>query len=141
MEKIKITSWNRKSRKEIQHREEISQNGRYKSSGTYTDLSNRIFIIGDTIVKQVKDHKLWRKVENCKYFVKSFLGANVMCMEDYERPTLKEMPTHIILHIVTNYVSTKKDPDQIAENIVNLAIKLKRNCHVSISGMTARNDQ
>ena len=54
MEKIKITSWNRKSRKEIQHREEVSQNGKHKSSDTYTDLSNRIFIIGDTIVKHVK---------------------------------------------------------------------------------------
>ena len=49
------------------------------------------------------------------------------------------MPTHIILHVGTNDVPTKKAPDQIAENIVNLVIKLKRNCEVS--GITARNNQ
>ena len=51
------------------------------------------------------------------------------------------MPTHIILHVGMNDVPTKKAPEQIAENIVNLAIKLKRNCDVSISSITARNDQ
>ena len=51
------------------------------------------------------------------------------------------MPTHIILHVGTNDVPTKKAPKQIAENIANLAVKLKRNCDVSISSITARNDQ
>ena len=64
-----------------------------------------------------------------------------MCMEDYVKPTLREMPTHIILHAGTNDVPTKKAPEQIAENIVNLAIKLKRNCDISISSITVRNDQ
>ena len=61
--------------------------------------------------------------------------------EDYVKPTLGEMPTHIILHVGTNDVPTKKAPKQIAENIANLAVKLKRNCDVSISSITARNDQ
>ena len=62
-------------------------------------------------------------------------------MEDYVKPTLREIPTHIILHVGTNDVPTKKASEQIAENIVNLAIKLKRNCYVSLSGITTRNDQ
>ena len=80
-------------------------------------------------------------MENCEVYVKSFSGAKVMCMEDYVQPTLREMPIHIIHHVGTNNVSSKRDPDQIAENIVNLVIKHKRNCDVSISGITARNDQ
>ena len=52
-------------------------------------------------------------------------------MEDYVKPTLREIPNHIILHVGTNDVPTKKAPEQIAENIVNLAIRLKRNCYVS----------
>ena len=64
-----------------------------------------------------------------------------MCMDDYVKPTLGQMPTHIILHIGTNDVPTKTTLEQIAENVVNLAIKLKTNCDVSISGITARNDQ
>ena len=51
------------------------------------------------------------------------------------------MPTHIIFHAGTSGVPTKKAPKQIAENIANLAITLKRNCDVSISSITARNDQ
>lgn len=38
-------------------------------------------------------------------------------------------------------VPTKKNPEQIVENIVNLTIKLKRSCNVSISGITAKTDQ
>ena len=62
-------------------------------------------------------------------------------MEDYVKPTLREMATHIILHVGTNDVPIKKAPEQIAETIVNLAIKLKRNCDVAISDIAARNDQ
>ena len=51
------------------------------------------------------------------------------------------MSTHIILHVGANEVPTKKAPEQIAESTVNLTIKLKRNCDVSISDITARNDQ
>ena len=95
----------------------------------------------DSTAKHVRGYELSRKVENCKVYVKSFSGAKVMCMEDYVKPTLREMPTHIILHVGTNDAPTKKAPEQIAENIVNLAIKLKRKCDVSISSITARNDQ
>ena len=97
--------------------------------------------MGDSILKHVTGYKLSRKVENCKIYVKSFLGIKVLCTEDYVKPTLREMSTHIILYVVTKGLPTKKVPELIAENIFNLAIKFKRNCDVSISGTTARNDQ
>ena len=56
-----------------------------------------------------------------------------MCMEDYVKPTLREMPTHIILHVGINDVPTKNATDQTTKNNFSLAIKLKRNCDVSIS--------
>ena len=74
-------------------------------------MGTRIFIMGDSIVKHVRDYKLSRKVENCEVYVKSFSGAKVMCMEDYVKPTLREMPTHIIFHVGTNDVPTKKSPE------------------------------
>ena len=64
-----------------------------------------------------------------------------MYMENYVQTTLKEMPIHIILLVGTNDVPTKKDSDQIAESTVNLKIKPKKNCEVSISGITARHNQ
>ena len=132
---------NNDNQKKIRLREEISKNGGDKSSDTNIDVNNLIFIMADSTVKHVRGYELSRKVENCKVYVKSFSSAKVMYMEDYVKPTLREMPTHIILHVGTNDVPTKKAPEQIAENIVNFAIKLKRNCDISISGITARNDQ
>ena len=111
------------------------------TSDTSTDVNNRVFIMGDDTMKHVRGYKLSRKVKNCKVFVKNFSGEKVMCMDDYVKPTLTEMSTHIILHVATNDVISKKALDEIAENIVNLAFKLKKNCDVSISGITARNDQ
>ena len=116
-------------------------NKNVKSSDTNTDVSNQIFIMGHNIAKHVRGYEQSRKVENYKVYVKSFTGEKVMRIEDYVKPTLREMPTHIILHFGTNDVPTKKVPEQIAENIANLAIKLKRNCNVSTSSITARNDQ
>ena len=65
----------------------------------------------DSTAKHVRGYELSRKVENCKVYVKSFSGAKVMCMEDYVKPTLREMPTHIIFHVGTNDVPTKKSPE------------------------------
>ena len=72
---------------------------------------------------------------------KSFSGAKVRCMEDYIQPTLRETPGNIILHVGTNEVTTKQDLQQIAESIINLAVKIKKNCDVSISSITARNNK
>ena len=97
--------------------------------------------MGGSNVKHVRGYKLLRKVENCKVYFKNFSCAKVMCMEDYVKPTLREMPTHIIFHVGTNDVPTKKASEQIAKNVISLAIKLNRNCDVSISEITGRNDQ
>ena len=58
-----------KKTEKMQHREEISENVVSKSPDTNTDVSNRIFIMGDSIVKHVRGYELSRKVENCKVYV------------------------------------------------------------------------
>ena len=60
-------------------------------------------------------------------------------MEDYIQPILRETPSHVILHVGTNDVTAKQDPQQTAESIINLAVKIKKNFDVSISSITARN--
>ena len=80
-------------------------------------------------------------MENCKCFVKSFSGAKVRCMENYIQPKLRETPSHVILHVRTNDVTAKQDPQQIAKSIINLAVKIKKNCDASISSITVRNDK
>lgn len=62
-DKTNILEREKKNRKIMRDREETSKNERDKSSDTYTDVSNRVFIIGDTILKHVRDQKLWFKVK------------------------------------------------------------------------------
>ena len=125
----------------MQDKEEKLETISTKPSDTNADVTNRVFIMGDSIVKHIRGYELSQRVENCKVFVKNFSGAKVRCMEDYIQHTLRETPSHVILHVGTNDLTTKQDPQQIAEGIINLAVKIKRNCDVSISSITTRNDK
>ena len=49
-----------------------------KPSDTNTDVTNRVFIMGDSIAKPIRAYELSQRAENCKLFVKSFSGAKMM---------------------------------------------------------------
>ena len=83
-----------------------------------------------------------KKVKSdCKIFVKHFSGTTTNCVEDYMKPSLRNDPNDIILHIGTNdliLVSTSQDN---ATSIVNLACSMKgENCDVCTSNMILRTD-
>ena len=74
--------------------------------------------------------------------MKSFLGAKTRGMQDYVKPTLRENPDQIIVHVGTNDLASNKRPEQIAESIIGLATSLKSDtCDVLVSSITVRNDQ
>ena len=127
--------------KKIQDSEEKPKTISTKPSDTNADVTNRVHMVCDSIVKHIRRYELSQGLENCKVFVESFSGARVRCMEDYIQPTLIETPSHVILHVDTNDVTRKQDHQQIAESIINFAVKIKKNCDVSISSITARNDK
>ena len=112
---------NEKKQKKVQDGEETPVIISTKPSDTNTDVTNRVFIMGDSIVKHIKVYELSQRKENCKVFVKNFSGAKVRCMEDYIQPTLRETPSHVILDL-----STEQDSQQIAQRIINLAVKIKK---------------
>ena len=132
---------NEKKQKKVQDKEEKPEIISTKPSDINADVTNRVFIIGASIVKHIGGYELSQRVENSKFFVKSFSGANVRYMEDYIQPTLRETPSHVLVHVGTYDVTTKQDPQQIAEGIINLAVKTKSNCDVSISSITTRGDK
>ena len=66
---------------------------------------------------------------NCKIYVKTFSGATVSCMEDYMKPSLRNLPDYFILHAGTNDPSSEKCFMEIAESIINLACRLKNEIH------------
>ena len=73
--------------------------------------------------------------------MKTFSGATVSYMEDYMKPSLRNLPDHFILHVVTNDLSSEKSSTEIAKSIINLACRLKSAIHdVSVSAVILRTD-
>ena len=83
-----------------------------------------------------------QSLKNERIFVKSFPGSTIDCMKDYIKPSLKYDPDAIIIHVGTNDLRTEKEPTQIADEIINLALAVKTDENeVSVSAILPRNDE
>ena len=87
--------------------------------------------------KHVRRYDLSHSLENCKVLVKNFPGARVKCIQDYLRPSLRENPHHLIIHIGTsNIITTNKQPGQILKLVVKLTLLVKSDsCDVALSNI------
>ena len=102
----------------------------------------RVALLGDSIIKNINGYELSNQVEKGKIYVKSYSGSKIRCREDHTKPTSRTDPDHLILHVGTNDLPTRKNSDEIAKSIVQLASALKtKSCDVSISNIMARSDQ
>ena len=71
----------------------------------------------------------------------SFSGATVQCKAEYVKPSLRDKPSHLILHVGTNDLNTSKTAESIATSIVEQAITIKDDHHdVSLSNIVIRRD-
>ena len=71
----------------------------------------------------------------------SFSGATVQCKAEYVKPSLRDKPSHLILHVGTNDLNTSKTAESIATSIVEQAITVKDDHHdVSLSNIVIRRD-
>ena len=62
-------------------------------------------------------------------------------MKGHMKPSIKEKPDHITLHVGTNDLDSDRSSDLIAKSIVHLAITLKNNLQIlSVSNIMMRND-
>ena len=74
--------------------------------------------------------------------MKSFSGAKIRDMQDYVKPTLRENPDQIIVHVGTNDLASNKRPEQIAESIIGVTTSLKSDIsNVLVSSITVRNEE
>ena len=102
-----------------------------------------MFILGDSIVKNVNGYLLTKKIRHKKLIkVRSFSGAKVSCMYDHVKPTIREFnPNHIILHVGTNELKSSKTASQISRSVIDLALSLKSEANaVTISLTVPRKD-
>ena len=85
-----------------------------------------MIVLGDSMTKLLDSWGMAKRIQSrCKICVKTFSGAMVSCMEDYMKPSLRNPPDHLILHVGTNDLSSEKCSREIAESIINLACRLK----------------
>ena len=99
-------------------------------------------IIGDSIIKDIKQYKL--KIDlpvGDKIHVKSFSGATVNDMTHYIIPSKAYKPDLFIIHGGSNDLRSEKTPNEIAEEIINLATDTKTpDNEIMVSGLVYRND-
>ena len=86
-----------------------------------------VFILGDSMVKKLNSFFLTRKLNHkCLVKVRPFNLANVRCMYNHAKPTIRDLePDNIILRCGTNGLSSNRASSQIAREIIDLAFSLK----------------
>ena len=120
----------------------MSQDGFSEVKRKNNNNKRAITIIGGSIVKDIKAHEMRKSLpNNVNVYVKSFSGATVDCMKSYVQPSMKFNPNVVILNTGTNDLRSKKQPEQIADDILNLALSIKSDDNeIVISGIVPRND-
>ena len=96
------------------------------------------------MLKHVTSWKISNKLSTKqRILVKSFPGAKTAHMEHLVKPTMnEESPKHLILHVGTNDLNLNKTPRDIANSIIDTAVKTVKNSRttLSISGIVTRDD-
>ena len=97
-------------------------------------------ILGDSMLKGQKSWELRQKLKQ-NIIIKSFSGASTNDLKDHCKPSLRRAPDHIILATGANDLRSEDRADEIALNIVGLAMDIKTEKNeVTISELFIRND-
>ena len=92
-------------------------------------------------MKEVKGHLLSTKKETV--VVKTFSGATIQQMYDYVNPTLEMEPDQIIIHVGTNNLKKREDNQEVAKDIIILALHChqKKSVPIVVYSLTYRDDK
>ena len=123
-------------------KEETNKNNDILEPTKKASDEKRVYIVGDSIIKNVNGYDVSGKADQCRVYIRPSLGAKVRCMEDHIKPVIRDKPDHIIFHIGTNDVPSSKDAQEISNSIIELALSAKsESCDVSISNIVVRKDR
>ena len=105
--------------------------------------NRNVTICGDSVIKGVRGYEMKKTLpKNTKAYVRTESGATTEDMIDYVNPSRKHKPALYILHCGTNDLRTGKQPTEIANEIIELAMTLKTNENdVAVSSIIVRNDR
>ena len=86
------------------------------------EQKRRIDIVGDSLLKGLKGHKMSR---TDKVRVTTFSGCSTRDMFDYIKPTINRKPDQLIVHVGTNSLRDSSNPTTCASEIIDLADSIK----------------
>lgn len=114
-----------------------------KSTRTESPKQSResVVIIGDSMVKGLQANRLKKSTE-LDIKVKAFPGSTVSDMHDYMKPSLKNKPDRVIIHVGTNNLK-RDEPAKVVDEIKNLvhaAKKISPKSKIAISEIITRED-
>ena len=93
------------------------------------------------MIKNLKGWEMSKKLKNANVYVKHYAGTKARSMKDHTKPSLRERPDHIVLHVGTNDLVSDRPPDLIAKSIADTASSVKNENHdVTVSNIIARAD-
>ena len=73
-----------------------------------------------------------KKLKNTNVYVSNFVGAKVRCMKDHIKPSLREKPDHIVLHVGINDLVSDRPPCLIAKSIMDVPSSMTNENHDAI---------
>ena len=83
------------------------------------------YILGDSMIKNLKVWEMSKKLKKANLYVRHSAGAEVRCMKDHIKPTLREKPDHIVPLVGTNDLVCDRPPGLIIKSIVDVASSMK----------------
>ena len=81
------------------------------------------------MMKNLKGWEMSKKSKNANVYVRHFAGAKVSCMKDTIKPSLREKPDHIVLHVCSNDLLSDPPSDLIPKSIVDVASSMVNKNH------------
>ena len=110
------------------------------SSKKYVNRTVRSsLIIGDSMLRDIRGKRLSNKLYKQKVYVKPHGGAKIGDIKHHAIPPMGYKPNHIIVHVGTNEIRTKKTAKGIANDVMKVCKTLKKEDNsVSVSGIIYR---
>ena len=107
-----------KERQPDKNKKEIKQIQNVQDTSDENENTSAEATLGSSQQEKTETQTVTLREEKAKIYVKLYSESKIRCMEDLAKPTSSVDPDQLILHVGTNDLPTRKNPDEIAKNIM-----------------------
>ena len=118
-----------------------AEEGSENSHSTNT-TENKVLIIGDSILKDIKPDKVQNKLHRKRNIIsKCHRGATLNSIKSKVLDAIAcENPEVVVLHVGTNDLRTNKTPEEISTTLVDFVLETSKHATICVSGLSHRSD-